>query len=282
MKIYILPVEPQKPSKIRAFPQHSIGFNVETSFLGYLKQNDHLLTKNPDEADWHYLPVMWSYWQLSNNYGRDNRDKMQEMLDKIIIDKSKTFTVTEADNEPDFNNGKMVVFSANSGGNWIPLGIITLPHQLPTVRPEKKYLSNFVGNIKPWPTRMKMVELLSSREDVKIIQSKKGEELFVNTILESYSTLCPRGSALGSYRFYESMQLGVVPIMISDYDFRPFPDRINWNTCSYFLDDVNKLPELLDSLDKHELEMMGHNAEAVWKRLFNEWPEYVIDHLRKL
>ena len=32
---------------------------------------------------------------------------------------------------------------------------------------------------------------------------------------------------------------------------------------------------------KHELELMGHNAEFVWQKLFDKWPEYVLDYLRK-
>src|SRR3990167_4922533 len=280
MKLYILPTKEYKPPKIVAFPEHSIGFNVETQFLKYLLESN-ILTTN-QKADWHYLPIMWSYWLLSNNYGRDNRKEMQDYLNKIIIDDKKTFTVSEADNEPGFEIGETLVFSGNQsvgyhGHKWIPVPIITLPHQLPTVLPEKQYLSNFVGTIKPWKTRIAMVNLFKNRNDIKIIQNKKGEKLFVDTILESYSTLCPRGSALGSYRFYESMQLGVVPIMISDYDFRPFPDKIDWESCSYFTDDVNELPSMLDSMDKENLLNKGKKAKEVWNELFNKWPEYVLE-----
>jgi hypothetical protein len=76
------------------------------------------------------------------------------------------------------------------------------------------------------------------------------------------------------------MQLGVPPIMISDYDMRPFPDKINWHSCSFFINSVKGLPKLLDYLDEHELEIMGGNAQYVWKLLFDNWPEYVLDILR--
>ena len=282
MKIYLIPVniKYQTPSKISAFPPHSKGFNIETGFLSYLHGSDKL-TKNPNEADWHYLPIIWSYWQLSNNYGRENRDEMQKYLDKTIIDDTKTFTVSEADDEPGFEIGNTTVFSANSGDKWICTPIITLPHLLPSVLPKKKYLSNFVGNVHPWKTRIEMVEILKDHKDIKIIQSKKGEDLFVNTILESYSTLCPRGSAQSSYRFYESMQLGTVPIMIADYEFRPFPDRIDWQSCSYYFDSPERLPDFFGSVSKKELELKSQNARSVWSKLFDEWPEYILDNLSK-
>lgn len=260
---------------------HSIGYNVETGFFNFINGSRYI-TNDPDEADWHYLPIMWSYWQLNNDYGRINREQMQTYLDSIVLDYDKTFTISEADNEPGFNIKNMVVFSANSGDNWIPTPLVTLPHKVPAVLPEKKYLSNFVGTIKPWETRIKMVQVLQKRLDVKIIQSKKGESLFVNTILESYSTLCPRGSALSSYRFYETMQLGVVPIMISDEDFRPFKNKIDWDICSYYFDSVDKLPEFFKSVSIGELEQKSVEAKYVWERLFEKWPQYILDELNEI
>jgi hypothetical protein len=114
MKIYLLPIDyPNISIKKKVFPQHSNGYNIETGFLNFLHQNPYLLTKNPDEADWHYLPIMWSFWQLSNNYGKDNREVMQNYLNEVILDDKKTFTISEADNEPGFEIGDTKVFSAN-------------------------------------------------------------------------------------------------------------------------------------------------------------------------
>lgn len=284
MKIYLLPVKEQKLPKINPFMGHSKGFNIETGFVSYL-YGSNLLTKNPREADWHYLPIYWSYFQLGNNYGMENRDKMQAELDHIILDDRKTFTISEADNEPGFEIGQTTVFSGNQsvgyfGHKWIPAPIITLPHVVPTVLPEKRYLSNFVGHTGTWATRINMVNLLKDRSDVKIINSKKGEELFVNTILESYSTLCPRGSAMSSYRFYESLQLGVAPIMIAEEDFRPFKNKIDWDSCSYFTNDVFKLPEILELGKERGFVEKGKKAKEVWSDLFNNWPEYILDTLK--
>jgi hypothetical protein len=281
MKIYILPVEDEYYllPKISPFCAHSFGYNCELDFHNYIQHYPEL-TKNPDEADWHYLPLYWSYWQLSHNYGKDGREEMSEYLKKIVIDPKKTFTVSEADWEPNFGV-EMKVFSGNTKDNgWTPIPILTLPHKIPDVLPDKKYHASFVGNTGAWPVRVRMVELLKDDPVVNIVRSKKGEDLFVNSILESYTTLCPRGSALGSYRFYESMQLGVAPVMISDYDFRPFGDKIDWGACSYFVDDVEKLPQLFHSISKEEAVEKGKIAQQVWNGLYNQgWCEYVMQYL---
>lgn len=281
MKVYLLPIDPvyyTRP-RINPFCRHSAGFNIETGFLDYLTRYN-LLTDNPKKADWHYLPIYWSYWLLNNNYGQSNRDQMQSYLNQVILDGRKTFTVSEADDEPRFDLGGAKVFSANANTNgWIPAPIITRPHKLPVVFPEKKYLANFVGTISPWPTRIKMAEMLKNQKGIKIIQSKKGEELFVNTILSSYATLCPRGSSFSSYRFYESMQLGVVPILISEQDIRPFPTKIKWDRFSYYLDKVEKLPALLASFDTNELLIKGYLAAEAWDNLYAHWPEHILSLL---
>jgi hypothetical protein len=224
---------------------------------------------------------MWSGWQLSHNYGTCGREEMTEYLKTVVTD--KTFTVSEADNEPSFGV-PMKVYSGNTTDyGWTSVPLMTKPHilWLDTFKEpyEKIYKANFVGNI-AWPIRKEMASALQNREDVKIIQSKKGEDVFVKTILQSYSTLCPRGSALGSYRFFESMQLGVVPIMISDYDFRPFPEYINWDSCSYFVKTVNELVYLLDNIKSDEMVEKGNRAKLIWNELTNYgWCKMVINNL---
>lgn len=283
MKIYILPVDSKyfKRPKINPFCAHSDGYNIETGFYNYLIEHPDLITFDKSRANYHYLPIYWSYWQLSNDYGRSGREEMSKYVKSVVVDPERTFTVTEADWEPNFGVD-MKVFSGNTTDNgWIATPLITLAHPLPKILPDKKYVSSFVGNIGKWPLRVEMKDKINMT-GVKIIQSKKGEELFVNTILESYTTLCPRGSALSSYRFYESMQLGVSPIMISDYDFRPFPDKIPWNDFSYFVDSIDKLEKLLWSINLVEptvLENRGLLAKIYWETLRNKWPEFVLEKL---
>lgn len=283
MKIFIIPVEQKyfKRPKINPFCTHSDGYNIETGFYDFLIRNPDLITFNKDRADYHYLPIYWSFWQLANDYGRSGREEMSKYVKSIITNPEKTFTVTEADWEPNFKVD-IKVFSGNTTDNgWIATPLMTLPHRLPFELPDKKYVSNFVGNIGKWPLRLEMQNKIKI-PGVNIIQNRKGEELFVDTILESYTTLCPRGSALGSYRFYESMQLGVSPIMISDYDFRPFPDKIPWNDFSFFVDSIDRLEKLLWSIkltDTKTLELKGQLANYYWTDLYKNWPKYILEKL---
>jgi hypothetical protein len=285
MKVYILDIGEQAKPRINPFMPHSRGFNIEVGFLDYLKKNPDLLTSNPKLANYHYLPIYWSHWQLANSYGRDNREEMQKKLSGVIIDDTKTFTVSEADNEPGFEIGNTVVFSGNNilgfqGHKWIAAPIITLPHRMPTVLPDKIYKSNFVGSSNTHPIRKEIFNKFILDKAVKLIENSKGEDIFIDTILQSYSTLCPRGSAMGSYRFYESMQLGVAPIMIAEIDFRPFKKFFRWDDFSYYVSNVTAAQELIMSTSEYELSTKGKLAAEEWKRLFEKWPVYILDLLK--
>lgn len=259
---------------INPFCIHSHMYNCELAFHNFVI-NYPELTDNPDEADWHYLPLYWSYWQLNNDYGRQNRDELKEYLNKLIIDPKKTFTVSEADGEPHFEIPMEVLTANTPNPTWKIIPEITSPHQVPKELPEKKYLASFIGSFKTHPIRPAMQKALRIKEGVFINRSEHAgaEQMFVKGVLESYATLCPRGSAMASYRFWESMQLGVCPIMVSLVDMRPFPNEIDWKSCSYWVDDVNKLPNLIDSLDKAQLVQMGKKAQEVWWSLYkdNNW-----------
>lgn len=281
MKIYILPVSKkfQPPAPHNAFPPHSRGYMMETDFYDWIQKQD-FLTDNPDEADWHYLPIFWNFWFLSHDFARTGNEELDTEVNRLMIDSTKTFTITQYDGGVTY--GCMIDFAAAKLGlHGIPIPIITLPHKAPEKLPEKKWLSSFVGKLYTDPSRKMMYEKLKKFKNVNMVESKKGEEIFVNSILESYTTLCPRGSAMGSFRFYESMQLGVMPIMISDFDVRPFKKYIDWHNCSIFTNHVRKLPYILKRLRKERIIEMGKNAQRVWyEQLFNQnWCKYVIKTL---
>jgi hypothetical protein len=45
----------------------------------------------------------------------------------------------------------------------------------------------------------------------------------------SLYSITPRGFGVTSFRLYEAMQLGTVPVYISDQHWLPWQDELNWN-----------------------------------------------------
>lgn len=287
MRIYILPVDKQfqpKGSRLEG-PPHNVGYTIEKDFLNYLENSD-MLTSDPNKANWHYLPIFWTYWNLNHNYGKDGKTELKEMVDRATIDKNKTFTVCQYDGGPGVDIGKTKLFLSAKTSEEIGIDVPPLVKPHKHIHSDKKYLASFVGKTKTHPIRKEMFDDLglNCRRGVYLEDRSKGEDYFVKTICESDFTLCPRGSAGNSFRFFEAMQLGSIPILISDIDTRPFKKFIPWDDFSFYVKSMEELHKLLDELMVRQscwISMISKKVKQVWKDcLWNQnWCKYVIKEL---
>jgi hypothetical protein len=151
---------------------------------------------------------------------------------------------------------------------------------MPFLRPKKKYRASFVGKLSTCPLRTRMNAILRERKDVFLYDGFKGSRFFVKKIQSSYIALSPRGYGGSSYRFYEAMQLGVVPLMISDIDTRPFKKFIPWENISFFCDDIFEINTMIDRFDTKRLHDMGNEAKKYYynELEFQKWCKYIIKY----
>jgi hypothetical protein len=290
MKIRILPVakEFQPDKQNYRMPTHGRDWGVEQDLLGWLRQHPELITDDPGEAAWDYLPVYWNRIYINWNWGQDGHDKIQNEILRLVSRNRRTFTVCEYDiksMQPFYDLCNMVVFTASrrdSGhdGN-IDIPLLCSPHSLPPRMPEKRYLASFVGNLQTDGIRLEMQETFAGQGDIEILNDNRGPEFFVNLMLSSYIALSPRGHGGQSFRFYEAMDLGVVPYHIGTPDTRPFKRWIKWDECSLYAPTVInvQLPN-----DTTRLKTMGWKARNVYRNQlqYGKWCPYVLKELEQL
>ncbi|MEX2006650.1 MAG: exostosin family protein [Candidatus Saccharimonadales bacterium] len=283
MKIYILPIDSklQPDSQKFEYPAGNSDYGVEQDFLRYISTKS-LATDSPTEAGWHYLPVFWTRWHLNHNYGKEGLKELQAEVSKSLIDPQRTFTICQYDDGPVIDLGPVTVFLASrktKAGLDIPL--LRNPLKTPFFKPRKQYLASFVGRLDTHPIRKQMAMALEGRDDIMISDGDKGQKFFVNETLRSYTALCPRGYGGSSFRFYEAMQLGIAPLLIGDIDTRPFKKYIAWDSVSFYIKNAEKLPALLDGLDKKRLKYMGSMAKKTYMNhlQYGKWGDYVIKEL---
>jgi hypothetical protein len=256
---------------------------MEEDFSVYLNKHPELLTNNPQEADWHYLPIFWNNWLVMHDYGRKDLHKLQNEVNKCIIDDNKTFTICRYADGPVVQIGRTVQFLCSRKtqvGFDIPN--ICTPHKVAFL--EKKYLASFVGVLGTSKIRERMAKDLKGAQDILVVNQRKGTDYFVQIMLESYIALSPRGYGGGSFRFYEAMQLGIVPILIGDIDHRPFKNYISWDEISFYTPNEKGLEEGLRKIDKRHALKMGATAKKVWEEKLNyqKWCPYVLKELESL
>jgi hypothetical protein len=89
---------------------------------------------------------------------------------------------------------------------------------------------------------------------------------FLNITSRSIFSLCPRGYGKSSFRLYEVMQLGSIPVFIFDDKWIPFEDEIDWNDFSVLLhiNDLSRLDEILSSFTEEKINQMQNNLYKYW------------------
>jgi hypothetical protein len=157
---------------------------------------------------------------------------------------------------------------------------------------DKKYLGSFMGRDSA-PVRLKIFNL-NGLEDLYIYdtshefaafgESPQDKNLWQNRYLSimdsSKYAICPRGVGPASLRLFESMKLGVAPILLSD-DWI-LPKGPDWSSFALMLKegDAHRLHEILKS-HEHEYAERGQKARLAYETYFSEesYFNYLIDQI---
>jgi len=294
LKVFILntPALLQPETQSFQYPAHNKDYGIEQDFDIWIKKQKDVITNDPSEADWHYLPVYWTRWHINHDFAEHGEGlaQLQEEVDKIIINDKKTFTVSQFDGGILINTGKSIVFTAARTINeGIDIPILCSPHRKPPFPITKKYLASFNGSFATHPIRLEMEKIFNANPNVLIqggIPTRFYKRWFwaknynLNT-MASYIALCPRGTSCNSFRFFEAMQLGTAPCLIGDTDVRPFKKFIPWEEMSYYASNADELEELLQNLDKKDAIEKGKKAYQYWKNelYYQKWCKYVLKEL---
>lgn len=94
------------------------------------------------------------------------------------------------------------------------------------------------------------------------------DETYAEILHRSQFVLCPRGLGPSSWRLFEAMRVGCVPVIISD-DWAP-PQGVDWASCSVRVPEASiaGIPALLEQLEP-KAEAMGRAARETYERHFS-------------
>src|SRR3990172_16227 len=266
MKIYILPVLPKFQPDRQNFtaPAHNDPtLGVEDDFSHWLSRQPDLTTDDPKRADWNYLDIRWN--KLDWNWKEAGYGPIQAEIDRLVSRSRPTFTICEYDLaglRPIFDLRGMRVFTASrrsASPDLVDIPLLCSPHVLRS-QPAKRWLACFNGNIETDGIRIDMAAEPAGQTDVWVGGQWMDSPQYAELIAASHVALAPRGQGAQSFRFYEAMQLGTVPLQIGEPDPRPFKRWLPWDECSLWRPGVEGLNEFLDGLDQWQLMEMGRRA----------------------
>ena len=233
-----------------------------------------------------FLPIHWTAvfnHRVSEGLGPSTENyALRQKLFKIISTLPQDleyFTVSTHDDAPQGNfpvNTKHFYAGGNStiGTDAIPLVCSPLKYDND---PQKLVFCSFVGSA----TNQLRNNLLQHfhnkdgyvvnafhwRPDVTLDQ----QELFLECTARSRFAFCPRGYGATSYRLYEAMQLGAVPIYYSDKHLLPWSEDLNWNDFCIVVSAATNFDDLdsyLKNMKESEVRKMQDKIREVYPLYF--------------
>ncbi len=251
------------------YPPYHTGDYIEDYFYNWFIKNN--IQVNRD-----YIAISWTTLYC------ENKDQTIQQFLSSLDQTKKYFTVCQHDDAPKHILPKdTMVFSASRSRitdltkDQIPIPLIcsSIPKQLNV---EKDIFASFVGSF-THPLRIALYNLCKSQPNYyfsgqpwnpKVNDNKLQEFLHITN--RSKFCLCPRGYGNTSFRMYEAMQLGCIPVYISDDFHIPWNDEINWNDIAVLIpsDDILYLPEILKSISEEKLQTMQNNIKKYYNQYF--------------
>lgn len=271
--------------------------NVKKNFEAYFFDN---FIKSNFKSQYTYIPIQWTNYLVNKNYGK-NIDDLKKFLSNNLSHTQKYFTVVqyaggtivELENTLIFSLGGAFNTKIPKSSKVIPMPLIYDSDLKPDEEMEKKYLASYIGR----PThklREKLEKKLKNNNSlyIKNLESmnseftEKDQHRFQKIMSQSYFSLCPRGYGPTSFRLYESLEMGVVPVYISDKHFLPFSEIVDWNDFSILLKprEITKLDKILRrNLKDNNYSILKQNLDEVTQKYFNfsYMCEYILDRVNK-
>ena len=101
---------------------------------------------------------------------------------------------------------------------------------------------------------------------------------YLDDLSQCTFVLCPRGTGTSSFRLYEALMIGSIPIITGMKDY-PFDDEYDWDSFSFRTDSIKDLQYLIDKaqeLSNKDIVEMKQNGMKFYDEkcrpdVFNDW-----------
>lgn len=277
------------PADYPVYPPYHKGEYLEEYFYKFYLQNKNKF----DNVNFTLIPIFWTNVYITGK----NRELIQPYLNNLPKNE-RYFTVSQHDDAVQERlPSSTVSFAAGGREGGIPIPLICSPipeeHILKTAA--KDILCSFVGTISTTSgLRQKMYHVLQNVPGfyftepqwwTPTIPENKFKE-FIDITQRSWFSLAPRGYGLQSFRVYEILQLGSIPIIIHDDKWQSFENFIDWSTfsLSVHIDNISCIPDMINSYtteQKVELIKIGHK---IYKEFFTleRTCNYILETLKNI
>lgn len=123
-----------------------------------------------------------------------------------------------------------------------------------------------------YSTKQNSIGTLNENEE-----TKKKTNNYNDTLLKSRYSLCPSGSGPNSIRFWESLAIGAIPVLLADT--LDLPDNIEWENAIIRLkeNELDKVNDILEAIDVEREKEMRSNCIKIYNQLKNNYKNLIMN-----
>jgi hypothetical protein len=253
-----------RPKNILTYPPENNQTFEEYFYYEFIKKEHSI--------DRLYLPIFWTNYYISKNYGNGDLSELQSFIDNL--DKAKKyFTIVQYDDNiiNNLNDLDILIFAQGGYGNYedktypIPLNCQSNSYNYEIK--EKDIFCSFVGR-KTHEIRNIIFDLFKNHEEYYISESMD-YNTYRKLINRSKFSMCPRGYGLTSFRICESLHNNSIPVYIYDELFLPFNDLFNFEDIGILIhkNELDKTTQILKS--KTDLDINNYLLNG--KKIYNDF-----------
>lgn len=276
------------PSVLTIFPPLLKGDLIEKYFDAYISLNNPVLKRQ-------YINAGWTNLYYNNQFSRVpyNQKLLQQYLDKLPRD-GKYFTICQYSGKIKQKLPPDTIIYGGSEGDY----------PLPLLYENKEFFSKL--KLKTWDDKKIFCSFVGQHTHIIRKQAKKYMEkfpdyyyfehpsgkweynvdIFIKNTINSKFVLSPRGFGRSSFRFFECLKLGSVPIYIwDDKCWLPFQDVIDYNKLciNINISELSKLDVILRSIDKNSYnEMIEYGRLISHKFTFEGISQEIVKHVNRI
>lgn len=218
------------------------------------------------------IPVSWT-----TCYVEGRADGLQEALDALDPSGSYFVVAQHDDAVRERLPPDTVRFCAggNTGGVPIPLVCSPIPKEdIRRLSCPRDLLCSFRGSV-THPIRERVMREFAGK-DGSLVEAKRWSssvsredyEAYVRSALRSRFLLCPRGYGPNSFRVCEALQLGCVPVVMSDVEFLPWGDELDWDAFAVVASSPEGMYERLKGATEESVSGMLREGQRLYRDYF--------------
>ena len=294
-------------------------YSAEISLHRYLLRSEYR-TLDPDEADFFYVPAYSCCFLINHQPNNLTKTGVfHHKLLRYIRTSYPYFNRSDGRDHVwaftqgfgarlfgDFHQIRSGIFLVHNGQftleDFTPHKDLTIPpdlsgygypslYELPlSKRPNKQWLAHFGGTVLPLNltdergshyskgVRQYIKEHFSHDKDFRVTGTRVNS--YVKDMMLSTFCLCPEGWHAWNPRPYQAVQLGCIPVLLSDEIELAFEEVLDYSKFMLRIrpSDVAKLKSILQSVAPEEVGRMQRELERVW-RLFSYGSQGLAPHM---